>query len=102
VEVREGFVEILKTPQTQVKLAEAADGYYGRAFTWVIRGRQPDQSETKEKHQPGQSRPNNRRLVMEHPMVQQALEMLGGELIDIRALEKGKGKHGREEASPEN
>jgi DNA polymerase-3 subunit gamma/tau len=102
VEVREGFEEILNTTQTQTKLSEAASGYYGRAFKWVFRAKKPVQPEPQNEPKARRAKPNSRRMVLEHPMVQQAMEILGGELIDIRPLEKGKGKHGKGEAPAES
>ena len=97
IEVREGFEEILEGPQAKTKLTESANAYFGRTFKWVIRARDPHKIESKDSHTSRHSKPNTRRLVLEHPMVQQALEILGGELIDIHYLDKG--KQGKDAAS---
>jgi DNA polymerase III subunit gamma/tau len=100
IEVREGFKEILDGPQAKTKLTESANAYFGRTFEWVIRAREPHKAGAGGPHTSRRYKPNTRRLVLEHPMVQQALEILGGELIDIQYLNKG--KHGKDEAPLES
>jgi DNA polymerase-3 subunit gamma/tau len=54
---------------------------------WVIRRRGPSPPLTKaDQKDAAKTKTNVKRMVMEHPVVQQALEVLGGELVDIRNL----------------
>jgi len=46
---------------------------------------------------PKAARPNPRAKVLEHPLVMQALEILGGELVDIRRVKTEKSEQTKEE-----
>lgn len=88
LEVPEVFEDALKDPRTLAKLSELSGSFLGISPKWIIKGRSSLQSDAKDQHVPKKSKSNHKRMVMEHPMVQQALEILGGELIDIKSLKK--------------
>lgn len=88
LEVPEVFEDALKDPRTMAKLSELAGSFLGITPKWSIKGRSSLQSGKKNQRVSKKSKSNPKRLVMEHPMVQQALEILGGELIDIKSLKE--------------
>lgn len=88
LEVPEVFEDALKDPRTLAKLSELCGSFLGIDSKWIIKGRSSLQSGTKEQRSSKRSKSNHKRMVMEHPVVQQALEILGGELIDIKNLKK--------------
>jgi DNA polymerase III subunit gamma/tau len=86
VEVLEIYDNAFAEPQSMTRLEDAAADFFGRKFQWIIRGmdEKPDPRSS-----PGPGRKANpKRTVLEHPVVLQALEVLGGELVDIKPLKK--------------
>jgi DNA polymerase-3 subunit gamma/tau len=94
IEVLEIYEGTLKEPQSLVKLTDAAGQFFGRTLEWVVRTRSTVQADPREAHKVKASKVNPKRLVMENPVVQQAIEVLGGELLDIRGVKPE--KSGRE------
>jgi DNA polymerase III subunit gamma/tau len=88
LEVMEIFAERFQDPQVIGKLKEAAATYFGRNVTLKIGVLSPKQAETAAPSKTAHSKASARRLVMENTVVQQALEILGGELLDIKKLKK--------------
>jgi DNA polymerase III subunit gamma/tau len=86
LEVMEIFVDVINEPQSLGKLTDAARAFFGHEFQWVVRAKAPLASEAKGAHKSKRAKSNPRLSVMEHPVVMQALEILGGELVDIRTL----------------
>jgi len=89
LEVMDIFAERFQDPQVLGKLKGAAADYFGRSVVWKIGVLSPPRGETVSPAKAGHSKVNSRRLVMENTVVQQALEILGGELLDIKKLKKG-------------
>jgi DNA polymerase-3 subunit gamma/tau len=86
LELAELFAESVQDPKSLTKLTETARTYFGQTFRWVTR-RQPAPGPVISNTAPSPQQPKSSRVrVMEHPAVQQALEILGGELVDIRRL----------------
>ncbi len=99
VHVLEIFEEGLKTEGALLKLQEAAAEYFRTRCQWTVTTKAADSG----KHlglQEGSSRSGSKRLVLQNPVVLQALEILGGELVDIRPPRPAgrKGTKGRESA----
>lgn len=90
LEVLDVYADALKDPRSINKLSQLAGSFLGIEPTWVIKGRSSSQLQTGKKSRGGskRSKTSTRLLVLEHPMVQQALEILGGELIDIKNLKE--------------
>jgi len=87
LEVAEVFEDTLKEPRTLDRLSDLARAYMGVKSRWVIRRKGPSPlAPTDGRQDAAKTKTNVKRMVMEHPVVQQALEVLGGELIDIRSL----------------
>jgi DNA polymerase-3 subunit gamma/tau len=84
LEVMEIFVDVINEPQALGKLTEAARTFFGHEFQWVVRAKASPAAEAKGVQRPKRSKSNPRVSIMEHPVVLQALEILGGELVDIR------------------
>jgi DNA polymerase III subunit gamma/tau len=89
LEVMEIFAERFQDPRVLGKLEDAAASYFGRNVQWKIGVLPPSRGETASPAKAGPSKHNSRRIVMENTVVQQALEILGGELLDIKKLKKG-------------
>jgi DNA polymerase-3 subunit gamma/tau len=69
-------------------LADLAESYFGVHLEWHIRTRASLNGKPGgEGLKPRPSKSNPRRVVMENTAVQQAIEILGGELIEVRSLE---------------
>ncbi|MFP5212168.1 MAG: DNA polymerase III subunit gamma/tau [Acidobacteriota bacterium] len=66
------------------KLTEAAASFFGLRPAWVVRKRSAVKAEPAASQQAKPSKQASRRAVMENPIVMQALEILGGELMDIK------------------
>jgi len=86
LEVAEVFEDALKEPRTMAKLTNLANLFLGISSQWVVKRGSKRQSDKQDGSDAKKSKSNTKRLVMEHPVVQQALEVLGGELIDIKTL----------------
>lgn len=84
VEVSELFAEKLNDAQSLEKLSSAAAEFFGLKCPWVVRARSSVKEPVKES-KTKVSKVNPKRAVVEHPMVLQALEMLGGEIVEVKA-----------------
>ncbi len=89
LEVMEIFVERFQDPQVLRKLKNAAARYFGKDLAWQIRPLASPREDVELAAKASPPKANTRRLVMENPIVQQALEILGGELLDIKKIKKG-------------
>ncbi len=84
-------------------LAEFAAEYFRVHLEWHIRTRSSLQGKSgKESHKSRSRKSNPRRIVMESAAVQQAIEILGGELIEVRGLEGDRHTRGRGQGSRTN
>jgi DNA polymerase-3 subunit gamma/tau len=86
LEVLEVFENAVKDPQALAQLTQAALEFFRREFNWTIRTRQVHEQGGAESSKSKRPKSVSTRSVMENPVVQQALELLGGELIEIRNL----------------
>jgi DNA polymerase-3 subunit gamma/tau len=95
LEVLEVYENLFQQKDVSV-LADLGEDYFGVRLDWHIRTRaslrdKQDEEGTKSRS----SRSNPRRLVMESTAVQQAIEILGGELIEVRSLGEERPARGR-------
>lgn len=86
VDVLAIYEESFSGSESQSKLTDLARDFFGQTFRWSIQKRAPLPPETKNSGDFDSSKPNLNRLVLSHPVVQQAQEILGGELTEIRIL----------------
>ncbi len=85
LEVLEMYDEAMKKPETLALLRREAEDYFGAVFQFHVETRSSAQADSTHQHKKtGTPKSNLKRQVMEHPLVQAAIEVLGGELIDIR------------------
>ncbi len=84
LEVLEIFQDVVSEPQALAKLSDAARAYFGHEFQWVVRAKPSPAPELRGTPAGKRAKGNPRRSIMENPVVLQALEILGGELVDIR------------------
>ncbi|QCQ22065.1 DNA polymerase III subunit gamma/tau [Desulfoglaeba alkanexedens] len=83
IDVLEVYEDSLKGPETRNLLSRLAGEYFGRDVSWDVRS-QPAVMKNGAVSKGREARDHPRRLVLENPGVQQALEILGGELVEIR------------------
>jgi DNA polymerase III subunit gamma/tau len=84
LEVLEIFEDVINEPQALAKLSQAARAFFGHEFQWVVRAKASPAPEARGLHAGKRAKGSPRRSIMENPVVLQALEILGGELVDIR------------------
>ncbi len=92
--VMEIFEDALKSEDSLSKLRKAVDEYFKVQCQWTVKSGAEVPRNPQERGEGGSSssRSGSRRVVMRHPAVLQALEILGGELVDIR--QPGSGRTG--------
>jgi len=95
ITLSEVYEDALKEPKTLARLREKTRAFFGADFEWRIGQRSRDATgvKTHSQRMPGPKR-NHKLQVLEHPIVRQALEILGGELVDIRRLKSERGEPG--------
>jgi len=86
LEVGSLYEDSLKEAKTQGRLTDAARTFFGLTLTWQVRPQQQPRADRETASGSRSARTKSHHAVMEHPVVQQALEILGGELVDIRRL----------------
>jgi DNA polymerase-3 subunit gamma/tau len=96
LEILEIYENLFQDAANTAVLSDLAAAHFGLRLDWTIttrssvRGDAPDRS-----RKAGSPKVNPRRVVMESIAVQQALEILGGELIEVRALEREQPRRGK-------
>ncbi len=85
LEVPEIYENSANGPQFLEKLSEASQAFFGRRYEWVIIKKERDPAKS------GPAAARDRKAsksagtqVMNHPAIQQAIEILGAELVEIR------------------
>ncbi len=76
-------------PEFLEKLNEASKAFFGRSFEWVIITKQPKAA--KGYSEAKAAKPSGGKHVMKHPAVQQAMEILGAELVEIKPFKPAPG-----------
>ncbi len=92
LEVLELFKDRVSEPQTLANLSEATLTFFSNPFQWKVEVRPTPSADSPDRPRSRKTRINHTRLVMENPVFQDALEILGGELLDIKPLRTGSGK----------
>lgn len=100
LQVLEIFEEGLKSEGALLKLQDAAAEYFKSRCQWTVTSKSAAPRRGQEL-QEGTSRSGSRRLVLQNPVVLQALEILGGELVDIKPSKGAGRKKGGEVESAE-
>ena len=96
MEILEIYEDTFKDPQALAKLTTAAAGYFGVELSWTLRGRSTmSATGGDDVHEAKKAKSNARRIVMEHPIVLQALEILGGELQDVKVFKHDRPKQAK-------
>jgi DNA polymerase-3 subunit gamma/tau len=89
LEVLEVFEDAMRDPESLAKLTGAVDEFFAGQFRISLRRRSPAKPAQKRGQKGKHSRANRKILVMEDPVVQQALEILGAEIVEIRKSKGG-------------
>lgn len=84
VQVLEVFEATFRNESAIAKLREAGTEYFGGAYEWVVRGMAVEAPDKAPAEGQPRSKAGSKRAVVQHPVVLQALEILGGELVDVR------------------
>jgi DNA polymerase-3 subunit gamma/tau len=98
LEILEIYENLFQDGENTAALAAHAAGYFGVHLKWRVSTKASLREEKPERAvKKGSSAANPRRVVMESRAVQQAIEVLGGELIEVRPLDRGapSGRKGR-------
>jgi len=85
LEVPEIYQKTANGPEFTEKLNAASAGFFGCEYEWVIINKEP----AKGRIAPAQPAANPRatgKQVLDHPAVQQAIEILGAELVEIKPI----------------
>ncbi|MEN6485697.1 MAG: DNA polymerase III subunit gamma/tau [Syntrophobacteraceae bacterium] len=99
MEVLEVYQDTFKEPQALAKLTAAAAAYFGVELSWTLRGRST-MDERDDGQEAKRSRSQARRTIMEHPVVLQALEILGGELLEVKVRKPDRKNQSRDGTDP--
>jgi len=90
LEVPEIFEKSANDPEFIRKLSAASDAFFGAAFEWVIIKK--EQAAKAAPAQNGKTPKSSGRQLVNHPAVQQAIEILGAELVEVKPVrESGRG-----------
>jgi DNA polymerase-3 subunit gamma/tau len=86
VEVVDLYADSFREPGGLAKLQNAVQSYFGESAKYEVRVQVLTKTNPKTSQKPEreESRRNTKHIVMEHPVVLAAIEILGGELVDIR------------------
>ncbi|MCU0574700.1 MAG: DNA polymerase III subunit gamma/tau [Syntrophobacteraceae bacterium] len=96
LEILEIYENLFQNGENTAALAAHAAGYFGVSLEWRISTKSSVRGEKSERAvKKGASGANPRRVVMESRAVQQAIEILGGELIEVRPLDRGAPSRGK-------
>ena len=96
LEVNGIYEDGLRDSRSQSKLTEFGRGFFGRDFRWTVRSAAIPKKSTAPAVTLKSTQNASKRSVMEHPAVLQALEILGGELVEIRSIGEGPPKRRKE------
>ena len=88
LQILEMYEELLKAPDTLIKLTGLLRRRYGIEGEPLIEIGGPGAATKARARTESNRRGQSRSLVMDHPMVRQAIEVLGGELVEIRELKQ--------------
>jgi DNA polymerase III subunit gamma/tau len=98
ITLSEVYEDALKEPKTLAGLREKTRAFFGAEFECKIGQRSKKTTGVKPHSQRmADSKRNHKLQILEHPMVRQALEVLGGELVDIRRLKPERGEPGADQ-----
>jgi DNA polymerase-3 subunit gamma/tau len=86
--VQEVYEDSTKEPQSLAKLMGSVGEFFGRDLEILIRSKSPAKESSQDPEKAKRPKSNPKLMVMEHPIVQQALEVLGAELLEIKTHKK--------------
>ncbi len=95
LELLDVFEEAMRDAQALAKLSSAAEEFFGSPLRVAIRKKTLPGGDQGEARKSKTSKSHRKIMAMEHPVVQQAIEILGAELHEIKILETGKRREKR-------
>jgi hypothetical protein len=84
LEVPDIFEKSANGPEFIEKLGDACQAFFGSRFEWIIIKKQARTSESSAAKGHGTGKPSGTKQIVNHPAVQQAIEILGAELIEVK------------------
>ena len=84
VMVMDVFASAFNDAQTVAALGEAANAFFGSRFSWGVKVKSPDASPGPGDVQAKKPKTSSKGAVLKHPVVMAAMEVLGGELVEVR------------------
>lgn len=92
VDVMDIYASSFDAPQAIASLAEAANAFFGTSFSWTVKVKAASAPAVAgEDAQSKKAKSSPKGAVMKHPSVIAAIEILGGELVEIRGSKKAGG-----------
>ena len=88
VMVMDVFASAFSDAQTVASLGEAANSFFGVRFSWGVKVKSPDTAPGPEDAGGKKPKAGSKGAVLKHPVVIEALEVLGGELVEVRGPKK--------------
>ncbi len=87
LEVPDLFAKSANGPEFIRKLEDASQAFFGSRLQWIIINKPARISRGTAAHAPKTGKPSGTKQIVNHPSVQQAIEILGAELIEVRPSE---------------
>lgn len=95
LELLDVFEEAMREAQALARLSSAAEEFFGAPLRVAVRKKTSPRGDQGEARKSKTSKSHRKMMAMEHPVVQQAIEILGAELQEIKILETGKRREKR-------
>ncbi len=86
LEVPDIFENSANGPEFIQKLEDASQAFFGSRLQWIIVKKPPRTSRGAAAQGPKTGKPSGAKNIVNHPAVQQAIEILGAELIEVKPL----------------
>ncbi|MBP8644938.1 MAG: DNA polymerase III subunit gamma/tau [Syntrophobacteraceae bacterium] len=99
LEVLDIFREQVARPDALKSLSEATLTFFFQHFQWKVEARSAVSVDSPDTLRSRKPRSTPTRLVLENPIVQQAIEILGGELLDIKRIQTDSAKRAERDAA---
>lgn len=88
VMVMDVFASAFSDVQMVESLGEAANAFFGVRFAWGVKVKTPSTAPGPDDSQAKKPKASSKGAVVKHPVVIEALEILGGELVEVRSPKK--------------
>ncbi|MHC1725075.1 MAG: DNA polymerase III subunit gamma/tau [Syntrophobacteraceae bacterium] len=93
------YEKSVNDPEFLQKLDEASETFFGSRFQWVIITKASNTTKGSSAQRAGAPKPSGGKQIVNHPAVQQAIEILGAELVEVKPLQRQAGGSRRTEGA---